>query len=630
MLSSDWEIGEIHNFMIDATLHTPGSECLDELFGWLISDSRPEVHLQGFYLCVKNTLNLGLFTQREALGLLTKLSNIRKDVPGGSLRLGDTEDIQKWYWMIADAMSNCPIFGLKDLSMGHLQKWAVLVSEAPFAPRALDTLGMLQRHLTAPEWFRANVHAIQGLIGKWISYHQRSQHGQASSLQGMQQNLSCDCAKVADLLVSAQSDVAAESIRQLSEKLVRDVLKGQRQPTALEIWRQILTHRSIQSANLIGQKNRWKWHFDEASTTTGLSPRQAIVVRLWTASQLEATKVPLAQQSLASGEVTRHLTRLFERQLGPEQDLLAELVFTFQSLPLPSPSAALQKIIRSSTAFSQFQGSIDKLQQDLLGVSASRIALFKEDSIYKNARINLVNFVSDLAARTNANPGAFLQIAHALIMRDKLSVKIVTRILENNLPCKLSLARASSSTQLPSSEPGTITLPTAQPTSALTPAVALHLLNSLACSFALSPALSPRQSFRKVYWVYLYVHRYAGEAAIGREITRPLWHAGVTRYKETGTSPEKVNWILGKVREAEGNEIADRLLWFGAGGVKGWEEWMEGVGGGMDVKGWKRVVRKKIGSDGGEQRRQRQQQLKPRHDLELPQELKENLNKIPL
>ncbi len=265
------------------------------------------------------------------------------------------------------------------------------------------------------------------------------------------------------------------------------------------------------------------------------------------------------------------------------------------------------------------QGSIDKLQADLLSVTASRIALFKEDDIYKNARINLNTYVSHLAERTNEDPEAFRQTAHALIMRDKLSMKIITRILQNNLSQKLCLAHASNPGQLQSNEAENTRSSIPEPPSRLTPAIALNLLNSLARSFALSPELTPRQSFRKVYWIYLYIHRYTAGTAIGRDIIRPLWHAGITRYKETGTSPEKVKWILDKVRGVEGDEVADRLLWFGAGSVKGWEDWMEEGCGGVDVKGWKRVARKKMPmqrDDGVEeldltQNRQPQQQQQP-------------------
>ncbi len=392
-------------------------------------------------------------------------------------------------------------------------------------------------------------------------------------------------------------------------------MKGLRQPTALKIWMQVLSCCSIQLSGIIRQQRIWKGGLGDADTPERLSLRQAVVIRLWTATQLAALP-PVASHFPASQELIRHLIRLFERRLKPDQDLLAECIFTIQSLPLPSPSAVLQKIAKSSASYLHVQGSVDKLQADLLGVTASRIALFKEDDIYKNARINLNNYVSRLAERTNEDPEAFTQIAHALIMRDKLSMKIITRILQNNLSQKLCLAHASYASQLQSNELENPRSFIPKSPSRLTPAIALNLLNSLARSFALSPELTARQSFRKVYWIYLYIHRYTAGTAIGREIIRPLWHAGVTRYKETGTSPEKVKWILDKVREVEGNEVADRLLWFGAGSVEGWEDWMEEGCEGSDVKGWKRVARKKMPvekEDGVEepcppQNRQQQQQ----------------------
>lgn len=604
VLSSDWGISTIHEFLLDGRLHTSGSGCYEELLKWITSKPQSKVHLESLMGCIRDSLKLGLLSGRDVQMLLKKLGHISIDLQGTIVKLGDTEFMQDWYWMMADAMRNCPIFSLKDLGRDHLQHWSHCVAEAPFAYQALDTFLIVQRDLADSAVFKVNT--TQGLVQKWIKHTQRAQQQQALGLtETHQPEIKPDHAKVADFLAALHPIVAVRSICQITEKLVRDIVKATRQPMALDYWTQILSSFSRLSADTILQDRGSRDCLCKAAAPTVFSSRQSIVVRLWIATQLTA-QASKDHHSSALQDLTRHLLCLFEEQIKPEQDLLAELIFTLQSLPLPSPSAVLQRVARSCVGHLQFHGSIENLQADTLRISKSRIAIFKEDHIYKNAKINLNDHIVQLAERVNTNPEDFLQAALALIMRDKLSIKIITRILRHNLALNLSLALAASptiqtqaqqrqstaSSLNPPSHPHSAILPPNPPS--MSPSVALHILNSLARSFALSPILTPRQSFRKVYWIYLHLHRYTKGVAIGPDITRALWHSGVTRYKETGTSPEKVKWILGKVREVEGGEVADQLLWFGAGGVREWEEWMR-RGGGEDEEGWRRVVNRKVG-----------------------------------
>lgn len=585
LLSWDSKGSELREFMLDGTLHTPGSGCFEELLQWLIAKPQSEAQLKSIYACIHQCLHLGLLSEQDIQMLLTKLANVEIDLQGSLMKFGDTEAIQNWYWMMADTLNTCPIFSLADLGEKCLQKWSFCVAEAPFALCALDTFRVLQQYLATTNAFSFRVNTVRGLVKKWISYAQGAQKQHSPVLSQSQQE-----SKVADFLTALQPSIAGKSMRHITEKLVRDVLKGVRQPGAVDIWMQTLSRLPWWSAGTILQHRSWRQDLGEEASACAFPLRQGIVVRLWTATCL-TMQAPKARPLQELEKLTQLLVRLFERQLKPGEDLLAEIIFTLQSLPLPSPSVVLQLIVKSSAGDLHVHGSMEKLQADMLRISKSRTAVFKEDDVYKNAKINLNPCLRRLAERVNTDPEAFLQVARQLIMKDKLSIKIITRILQHNMALNLSLAHAANPTQ---KQPKTTTLSTTTASPSLTPAIALNLVNSLARAFAISPVLTPRQSFRKVYWVYLHLHRYTRGSAIGPDFTRALWHAGVTRYKETGTSPEKVGWILGKVREIEGAEVADRLLWFGAGGVKGWEEWMKKGCKGVDMEGWKRVVGDRI------------------------------------
>ena len=588
LLTSGLALSELQDFFLDRTLHPLGSGCFEEFCDWLVSKPHTEAHLDHYYVCVQKCLHVGLLSGREIQLLLTKLASAKVVSQGTIEKLGDIAAIQTWYWMVADTLNSCPIFGLNDLGEKCLQQWSFGIAEAPFAPCALDTFRKVQQYFATSDRFGFKVNTVRGLVRKWIDYTQASHQQRLPSLDRSQQKT-----KVANLLMTVHPSVAAKSICQITEKLVRDALKGIRQPVALDTWMQTLSRFPRSLASIILQQRSWRHGLAEDSAI-GLSSRQAIAIRLWTVTRL-ATQQQEPRHMQESGNTTQSLIRLFQGQLKPDQNLLAELLFTLQSLPLPSPSAVLQVVVASDTEGLQVRGSIDKLQADIIRICQSRISVFKEDVVYKNAKINLQSYLRQLAERVNTKPEAFLRLAHDLIMKDKLSIKIFTRILKHNLALNLSLAYSAVPTRTPSNWSETTTpLPTTITSTPLAPAVALHLVNSLARAFALSPVLSPRQSFRKVYWLYLHLHRYTWGSAIGPDLTRALWHAGVTRFKETGTSPEKVGWILGKVKEVEGQEVADRLLWFGSGGVEGWEEWMADGCGGVDRDGWKRIVNTKI------------------------------------
>lgn len=596
LLSSKPGIMEVHAFFIDTSLNPSDSGCFKDYLQWLTSNPQSKEQLDAFHACVHDNLQLGLLSGRDIQSLLANLANVNVEKHGTVTKLGETEAIQDWYWMMADAMRNCPIFSLKDLEPKHLKHWFQRVEAAPFAISAFQTFLIIQREL--PGWEALKLNTVRALLKKWITHANCLQGHHPLSTTEHHQAADSNYEKVAKFLGALHPVIAVKSICQTTEKLVRDVLKTARRPGVLEIWTQTLSCLSSSMADTILHHWSFKKFVLEEASLSGFTPQEHIVIRLWTFTSL-TRQASMTHHSSLLQDLTRIQLYAFEGQLKPGQDMLAELVLTLQSLPLPSPSAVLQKITRCCVGYFQFNGSIVRLQADLLNVSHSPISLFREDDIYKNAKINLKDYLRHTAERVNEDPNAFLQVALALIMRDRLSIKIITRILKHNLALNLSLSNSSRPTTLHLEQPRTTTSAAATtslvPTTShsLTPAIALHLLNSLARAFAISPALSPRQSFRKVYWIYLHLHRYTWGAAIGPDITRSLWHAGVTRYKETGTSPTKVGWILGKVREVEGQNVADRLLWFGAGGIKGWEEWMRKETDGTDVEGWKRISPKK-------------------------------------
>jgi hypothetical protein len=101
-------------------------------------------------------------------------------------------------------------------------------------------------------------------------------------------------------------------------------------------------------------------------------------------------------------------------------------------------------------------------------------------------------------------------------------------------------------------------VPDARPSDLPTRDQVIELVHDLAISFATSPVATPRAALRRVYWCYRFLRRYS--IPIQPIMTRALWHAGVVRYGEQGTSAILLNWVLARVREVEGYHVAKELL----------------------------------------------------------------------
>ena len=83
----------------------------------------------------------------------------------------------------------------------------------------------------------------------------------------------------------------------------------------------------------------------------------------------------------------------------------------------------------------------------------------------------------------------------------------------------------------------------------------------IALAIARCPRVRPRAAFSWVYHCYMTVVWRKRLGGVGPEMTRALTHAGITRklQAEQWVSTEQIGWILSKVQEVEGEEVAHQL-----------------------------------------------------------------------
>lgn len=550
VLSGDF--AEVREFMLDRASNLPGSKCLLELLDWFICQQRPSLMWNGLYSLLSTSIELGLCLPADIQLLLDQIPNFRLD-KDETKSMGETPSAQKWYNMIAKAARSSPVFGLKDLTQSQLQQLITLVRDAPFSPIALETFRFAQSHLHGHETFKIGIAC--DLIRLCVTNTKPTK-----SMDGM------DDVKL--LLQDLQPAAAVQVLIRMTDEFVSGEKLTSAQFGVIELWAQGLSSLARSSARKILSQTNWADFGWSSESVDNLSSkysttvfRRKAIMRLWAISQL-GSAVSSKRASPDFQALVGSMVRVLKDELQPHQDLMAEVVFTLQLLSLPSPSLVLRNVAKSSASGLSFRTSVEKYQAALIKVADNPLSCFRDDEIYQVVNATSTQHMKALAHRTNCDPESFLHIAQSMIMQDAASSKIVTRILRSNLDIKMALAYArrldpkSSSSHTVQSTPGSGD----ESSFTIAPTTALHIINTLATSFAISPALSPREAYRKVYWLYCFLCRYTGGSAVGESMTRALWHAGVTRYQETGATPERVQWVLSKVRQVEGNEAAQRLL----------------------------------------------------------------------
>lgn len=98
-----------------------------------------------------------------------------------------------------------------------------------------------------------------------------------------------------------------------------------------------------------------------------------------------------------------------------------------------------------------------------------------------------------------------------------------------------------------------------------------HLLHEMAAAFAHAGHLNPSVAFRKVRLCYTLLNR--DRSPLRPALVRALTHAGIVRRLQAGESvgTERIQWILNKVREVEGDEVekvVDQAIYHWRGEVK--------------------------------------------------------------
>ncbi|EXJ89514.1 hypothetical protein A1O3_02581 [Capronia epimyces CBS 606.96] len=385
--------------------------------------------------------------------------------------------------------------------------------------------------------------------------------------------------RLAKRLAKVEPKALQLSLLQTTDDLIRI---GQEDTTSIYAY---LLHHWTGTLALLGSrqaplltKDTWVIHSSNASS---LSTEQRLAAFAWASLCLGKCR----RKSPALSERLQFLDS-FGKTLKSIPELATEgfldrSILAIDSLPLPNKHVLLQNLYRIADRDPLPILLESESSSDIEGFRYRSFSLFLSHNLYENARISHHDVLTVLAESLNHDLPLFKMLSRRMIQKSPLSFEIISRILDNNISFKLALSQAFPQRLLavqqgaePSDEapsqfisflgevggrPACRNNVQTKHSGIPSPVDALDLINHLAVSFATSTVTSPRASLRRVYWCYMFLHRYGGP--VQPTIARALWHVGVARYGESGTSRTLLKWILWQVKNTEGEDVARHLLW---------------------------------------------------------------------
>lgn len=472
------------------------------------------------------------------------------------VRFGEDEDISqsarniriaRHYGHLVAAVTMSPNLNLDEIDSRIYHDISLLLRDVPLLTEVASVSKLLLDEV--PHVVLDNIsQALQKWIDRACSRTKVKEHNR-------------DIDNMASFLESLPPNAFVALVTRTSEVICAPGTKDASKQQQLTVWSTLLKRMSPKTAVLDSRLWIDSISYSRDMNSTTLTEKQSIFIRLWIISIL-STKTLRFQTSDVHQTLLRNLFFDFQN-LTPDDDYLESLISTANSLPLRVPQLLSTlinmapiansnvSVIRASLAPSRLSSSLSALLSDSLYA-------FQHDTIYRSSSAYLTDNISRISERINSNLTQFVRYACNLILHDESAPKLFIRLLRHNQPFKIALTFSANPKVAKSSNHNLSAFPL--------PLESLLVIEMIASSFAITPTLTPRQAYRKVRWCYLFLHRHG--APITPAITRALYHAGISRYKNRGLSPEQFDWIMKKVTEVEGKETATSLA---VGGDEGYE-----------------------------------------------------------
>jgi hypothetical protein len=559
-------------FLLDPSLNPPAARNCSRIITYLKENVAGKEQRKALLRAVFKGFSVGLVRREEAQSILRDLPDIMIASKDGPVTARNTPKINIYYSAILKSLTKCNVFSTRDLGVDIMNAWIGHVKQMPcdrYAAKLILSLTKSVSFSQATEKLKSDSRAFHVLMShveitttthltkRWLEYLCEQPTRREHHLR----HLAC-------FLGHLSPGVLSSVVIEIPNYLIVSIRNDKLSPEVLLLWEQVLLLFDKEIVMSVLRKNSI-WTQKINGTDAGLPADAQLVLRLWTALILcngaENPSHVFKQMDFPSqlrDHFNEHDPALLWNHILKTLHSLPKLRFRGQLFDF------LNKIHESQPARDVIRTAGQQAVLDAF--AAQGFAILQDDKTYLHALHYLNDPLKQLAESVNKDIAGFAGIVLPLIARDKLSLRIVTRLLKHNNMFHFALVNYWSLHSGMDTNGAKLSDPSTSVSRLTELAVllkasgdknfhesVLNFMHDLAIAFAFSPALSNRQALRKVFWCFNFLHRYG--APIHSPITKALWYAGVTRCEGGGTARRVVLWLLRKVREVEGPATVESL-----------------------------------------------------------------------
>ncbi len=544
-------------YICDPTFHSPSTSFILEMVRAVVPSTLDPTSWKILRRSICSATELGLMSVEDVRSIISAVldAKLRLNVLGMKSRQRRRAQL---YMVggILNALDRSPVLHITDIGTSLLSSLFSKFASHAYSSWCKKTLWQLL------PW-APTTHVP--LIGQLVHDHLQFQCGQRGPNERVGQAL-------ADRLLVADPEL----LRLLLAHTTESLLDFSKESTTMLYrfmwyhWRCTLAVLGSRAYNVSLTKDTWD-HLQAVEGT--LTPAQRPMAFAWTAMSLSSylrTSTSLSNR-LQFLDYFETLIRSFS---DASTDHSHRAYTELSNLALPDKDVLLRNLIRASLSEEQaFYGDEPQVCEHADLGMRKYITPSMLDRRIQNAHFNRHEELAGILYRTNSDFLALKILSRRMIHKSTTSFGILCQLLEDDIMLKAVLQMPRPERKQPRDNELTSNLSASSARKDKSPAVEprttisdlptkediVDLIHHLAISFATSLVATPRSALRRVHWCYLFLCHY--KVPIQPIMIRVLWHTGVTRYGEGGTAATLLKWLLARVKEVEGEEVATKLLW---------------------------------------------------------------------
>ncbi|PGH05183.1 hypothetical protein GX51_03082 [Blastomyces parvus] len=585
--SKRWDIGDLYDFFRDPFLNVPAAENYVTLVEYCVMHTERKSRLYAHFRFLKRSIMLGLVPVEEICKIIKLIPSIKTKTPAhGKSTIGKANwgDVAAFYQAIWEGLKSSAVLAPSNLGRETLALWVEEILKAS-PPGRLSQLGMNVIHTLDGPGTSGSTLLADVLLRRIIL---TAASVPKSAITDIANDTLHEILSYTKALVdSCSPESAVAQILSITKLLVFSPIYNKWSAQSLYIWYWTLS-RLDNDLVLFSATSRSS--FDSVSSLASPPlennalnvPNQLKhLLEMWVVAVLGHTSDSYTILDFRRRNVFRRLLSSFGRTSGEFRgtDILTRLRIYLQDCrlhDLPATDLLLSNAadIEFAKAQKQFHWSkqnghtggpksLDPTIKSKLLDPTHNLRTIKEIlpyfSMYTRNHAAVYSTFDQLAKVTDVTSPSFIHQVISFTEAGSIPRSAVLRLLRCHTPLKVALSRCwqEPAVTYAEGEPGT-----PPPDSCLypNPIECLRMLHILALVFSCTTTVTPATSWRLTQWVHLFIVQHHGP--VSPILTRALFQAGVTRYREAGKPVPKRRYayIMEKIREAEGLAVANALL----------------------------------------------------------------------